>query len=125
MTLFIILVAIIGCLLLALYTTSRRQNQIVEQVHQETKHTKRARMIKAVEHNPFVEAKNIVYEQEQDPLLYVDDGTYYRQPIAIEGNRIWIEDHRPQINDLEWGQPLYSDRWACGLYNGSYKTYSS
>ena len=56
--------------------------------------------------------------------MYIDDGTYYRQPIMIEGNRVWVEDKRPQINDLEWGQPLYTDRWANGLYNGSYKTYS-
>jgi hypothetical protein len=91
-------------------------------VKQEKKQVHTRRLVRAVEHNPFLHVK---YEQEQDPLLYVDDGTYYRQPIAIEGNRFWIEDKRPQINDLEWGQPLYSDRWANGLYNGSYKTYST
>ena len=80
--------------------------------------------VKAVEHNPFLEPKTVVYEREEDPLMYIDDGTYYRQPIMIEGNRVWVEDKRPQINDLEWGQPLYTDRWANGLYNGSYKTYS-
>jgi len=162
MTPFTILAAILGCLLLLLLISYCQPTQAVEQIYQSTMHTKRIRMVNAVEHNPFLDrwaiqmgsksgkarliypsncpagggqrafempvglnSKDIVYQQEQDPLLYVDDGTYYRQPIAIEGNRFWIEDHRPQINDLEWGQPLYSDRWACGLYNGSYKTYSS
>ena len=64
------------------------------------------------------------YEQEQDPLLYVDDGMYYRNPETIEGNRWWVEQ-RPKTNDLEWGMPLYTDRWSGGVYNGSYKTYSS
>ena len=64
------------------------------------------------------------YEQEQDPLLYVDDGMYYRNPETIEGNRLWVEQ-RPKTNDLDWGMPLYTDRWSGGVYNGSYKTYSS
>jgi hypothetical protein len=64
------------------------------------------------------------YEQQEDPLLYVDDGMYYRNPLTIEGNRLWIEQ-RPKTNDLEWGLPLYTDRWSGGVYNGSYKTYSS
>lgn len=64
------------------------------------------------------------YEQEDDPLLYVDDGMYYRNPETIEGNRLWIEQ-RPKTNDLEWGMPLYTDRWSGGIYNGSYKTYTS
>jgi hypothetical protein len=63
------------------------------------------------------------YEQKQDPLLYVDDGMYYRNPETIEGNRWWVEQ-RPKTNDLEWGMPLYTDRWSGGVYNGSYKTYS-
>jgi hypothetical protein len=66
----------------------------------------------------------IKYEQERDPLLYVDDGMYYRNPETIEGNRLWVEQ-RPKTNDLEWGYPLYTDRWSGGVYNGSYKTYSS
>ena len=66
----------------------------------------------------------VKYEQERDPLLYVDDGMYYRNPETIEGNRVWIEQ-RPKTNDLEWGYPLYTDRWSGGVYNGSYKTYSS
>ena len=85
---------------------------------------RKQQLVRAVEHNPFLEPKTVVYEREEDPLMYIDDGTYYRQPIMIEGNRVWVEDKRPQINDLEWGQPLYTDRWANGLYNGSYKTYS-
>jgi hypothetical protein len=64
------------------------------------------------------------YEQQEDPLLYVDDGMYYKNPLTIEGNRLWIEQ-RPKTNDLEWGLPLYTDRWSGGVYNGSYKTYSS
>ena len=64
------------------------------------------------------------YEQQQDPLLYVDDGMYYKNPLTIEGNRLWVEQ-RPKTNDLEWGLPLYTDRWSGGVYNGSYKTYSS
>ena len=64
------------------------------------------------------------YEQQQDPLLYVDDGMYYKNPLTIEGNRLWVEQ-RPKTNDLEWGMPLYTDRWSGGVYNGSYKTYSS
>jgi hypothetical protein len=64
------------------------------------------------------------YVQEQDPLLYVDDGMYYKNPLTIEGNRLWVEQ-RPKTNDLEWGMPLYTDRWSGGTYNGSYKTYSS
>ena len=64
------------------------------------------------------------YEQPEDPLLYVDDGMYYKNPLTIEGNRLWIQQ-RPKTNDLEWGLPLYTDRWSGGVYNGSYKTYSS
>ena len=109
-----------------LLVSRSRPAPVIEHTRQEIKQTKQMKRVHhAVEHNPFLHVKTIVYEQEQDPLLYVDDGTYYRQPIAIEGNRFWIEDKRPQINDLEWGQPLYSDRWSNGLYNGSYKTYSS
>ena len=67
---------------------------------------------------------NVRYEGPKDPLLYVDDGMYYRNPETIEGNNVWIEQ-RPKTNDLEWGYPLYSDRWSGGIYNGSYKTYSS
>ena len=66
----------------------------------------------------------VKYEQETDPLLYVDDGMYYTNPETIEGNRVWIEQ-RPKKNDLEWGLPLYTDRWSGGIYNGSYKTYTS
>jgi len=66
----------------------------------------------------------VKYEQERDPLLYVDDGMYYKNPLTIEGNRLWVEQ-RPKTNDLEWGLPLYTDRWSGGVYNGSYKTYSS
>jgi len=114
------IVAIIGCLLLLLLVSYQRPVQAVEQKQQQ----QQIRMVKAVEHNPFLEPKTVIYEREEDPLMYIDDGTYYRQPIMIEGNRVWVEDQRPQINDLEWGQPLYTDRWANGLYNGSYKTYS-
>jgi len=64
------------------------------------------------------------YVQPEDPLLYVDDGMYYKNPLTIEGNRLWVEQ-RPKTNDLEWGLPLYTDRWSGGVYNGSYKTYSS
>ena len=64
------------------------------------------------------------YVQPEDPLLYVDDGMYYKNPLTIEGNRLWVEQ-RPKTNDLEWGMPLYTDRWSGGVYNGSYKTYSS
>ena len=64
------------------------------------------------------------YVQQLDPLLYVDDGMYYRNPETIEGNRLWIEQ-RPKTNDLEWGMPLYTDRWSGGIYNGSYKTYTA
>jgi hypothetical protein len=71
-----------------------------------------------------VEAQSVRYEGPEDPLLYVDDGMYYRNPETIEGNNVWIEQ-RPKTNDLEWGYPLYSDRWSGGIYNGSYKTYSS
>jgi hypothetical protein len=67
---------------------------------------------------------HLKYQQERDPLLYVDDGMYYRNPETIEGNRVWVEQ-RPKTNDLEWGYPLYTDRWSGGVYNGSYKTYSS
>ena len=67
---------------------------------------------------------HLKYQQERDPLLYVDDGMYYRNPETIEGNRLWVEQ-RPKTNDLEWGLPLYTDRWSGGTYNGSYKTYSS
>jgi len=113
---------ITGCLVLLLCVlVYRKPKQIVEQKPpiQVVKKTKR--IVRAVEHNPF---RTVVYKRETDPLMYVDDGMYYRQPIMIEGNRVWVEDNRPQINDLEWGQPLYTDRWANGLYNGSYKTYS-
>ena len=138
------LATILGILLLLALVTVRTPQPVHIEVTQEKKQVHARRLVRAVEHNPFLHVK---YEQEQDPLLYVDDGTYYRQPIAIEGNRFWIEDKRPQINDLEWGQPLYSDRWALagsrascepyfpvtesdwkrsnGLYNGSYKTYST
>ena len=67
---------------------------------------------------------HVKYQQEHDPLLYVDDGMYYKNPLTIEGNRLWVEQ-RPKTNDLEWGLPLYTDRWSGGVYNGSYKTYSS
>jgi hypothetical protein len=124
------IVAIIGCLLLLflilLLVSYRRPVQVIEHIQQTQKtQQKQIRIVKAVEHNPFLEPAKVVYEREEDPLLYIDDGTYYRQPIMIEGNRVWVEDKRPQINDLEWGQPLYTDRWANGLYNGSYKTYSA
>ena len=66
--------------------------------------------------------KPIRLETERDPLLYVDDGMYYKNPLTIEGNRVWVEQH-PRTDDLEWGMPLYTDRWSNGLYNGSYKTY--
>ena len=70
------------------------------------------------------EAIRLRYVQPEDPLLYVDDGMYYKNPLTIEGNRLWVEQ-RPKTNDLEWGMPLYTDRWSGGVYNGSYKTYSS
>ena len=48
----------------------------------------------------------------QDPLLHV------MQPIVIENKQC-------AGHDLEQGQPLYRNRGAGGLYNGSYKTYTS
>ena len=68
--------------------------------------------------------KPIRLETERDPLLYVDDGMYYKNPLTIEGNKVWVEEH-PRTDDLEWGMPLYTDRWSNGLYNGSYKTYTA
>ena len=73
---------------------------------------------------PEVTPIRLRYVQPEDPLLYVDDGMYYKNPLTIEGNRLWVEQ-RPKTNDLEWGLPLYTDRWSGGVYNGSYKTYSA
>jgi hypothetical protein len=73
---------------------------------------------------PKADPIRLRYVQPEDPLLYVDDGMYYKNPLTIEGNRLWVEQ-RPKTNDLEWGMPLYTDRWSGGVYNGSYKTYSS
>jgi len=113
--------AIIGGILCVLFLLTRRTNyRIVEQ-------ERRVPVAVAVPIRVSVPVPvpiPVKYEQERDPLLYVDDGMYYKNPQTIEGNRLWVEQ-RPKSNDLEWGAPLYTDRWSNGMYNGSYKTFSS
>ena len=107
--------AIIGGILCVFFLLTRRTNyRIVEQ-------ERRVPVAVPIRVSVPVPVK---YEQERDPLLYVDDGMYYKNPQTIEGNRLWVEQ-RPKSNDLEWGAPLYTDRGSNGMYNGSYKTFSS
>ena len=109
-------------ILCVLFLLTRRQPQLQQPVRI-IKEKERVVIQKDV---PVImkEPVRVKYVQQLDPLLYVDDGMYYRNPETIEGNRIWIEQ-RPKTNDLEWGMPLYTDRWSGGIYNGSFKTYTS
>ena len=109
---------VIGILCVFFLLTRRQQSQ--QQVRIITEKERIVTEIPVIIKDPV----HYKYEQPVDPLLYVDDGMYYRNPETIEGNRVWIEQ-RPKTNDLEWGLPLYTDRWSGGIYNGSYKTYTS
>jgi hypothetical protein len=110
---------VIGVLCIFFLLTRKQQQQEILVLNQTEVHVVE-RPTKAIE--PI--ETSLRYEQQEDPLLYVDDGMYYKNPETIEGNRLWVQQ-RPKTNDLEWGMPLYTDRWSGGVYNGSYKTYSS
>jgi hypothetical protein len=115
--------AIVIGILCVFFLLTRRQSQQQQQQVQVV--TEKERVVIQTEVPVIVKDPiRVKYEQETDPLLYVDDGMYYTNPETIEGNRLWIEQ-RPKTNDLEWGLPLYTDRWSGGIYNGSYKTYTS